>query len=799
MSMIIILGLSLFTPFISFAITPDEEATGTIRGKVLTSDGRPAADVIVLLKETNQTTVSESDGAFAFSRVTPGNHEIVISLMGHNTIVEQVQVAAGKISRVTLKLTTSSKELQEVVVAGNQQKLIRTTTYDVAKIPLKNMENPQVYTTITKELLKQQLVFSVDDAMQNATGITKMWGATGRGGDGGSFYVSRGFVVQSQLRNGIAGNVTSRIDAANLDRIEVIKGPSATLFGNALTSYGGLINRVTKKPYDVTGGEVAIAAGSFGFNRVSADINTPLTKEKDVLLRVNAAYNYEGSFQDYGFSRGIALAPSLTYKASDRLTFNFDAEYYAGQNIGDQVFFFTYGMPISQLGADRADKLKLDYKRSYLGDNSLYQTYRNTNLFGQMNYRLSDKWSMQTNVTTTNSFSNGPSPYFYLLANDSISRNDQFTNNSTDRVVEIQQNFNGDFNIGGLRNRFVGGLDFFHRKSDQVFGGSTFDAIPSTGRIPTYTDFNRVNLDKFYSINGTGFPYLIKNMSNTYSAYISDVLNITDNFLVQAGLRADYFDFIGKYNDTTGKYDQGYTQFALSPKFGIVYQPLKDKISLFANYQNGFTNKTGNSFDGKVFKPEQANQIEGGVKVALLDGRLTGTVSYYDIKVKDLVRADPAHQNFSIQDGNQRSKGVEAEIVANPVRGLDIVAGYAYNDSKFEKANPDVEGLRPTTAGAPTTANLWVSYRLTSGAAKGLGIGFGGNYSSEIKVVNDNFVGTFSLPSYVVLNSSLFYEAKRLRFGLKVNNLTNKQYYTGYTTINPQRLRNVNASIAYKF
>ncbi|PSL43815.1 iron complex outermembrane receptor protein [Chitinophaga niastensis] len=803
----LIITILLFIPSIIFAT---DENTGTIKGKVLTTDGKSATDVVVLLKETNETVITETDGSFVFDQLKPGNYHLEVTLMGYKTVVEQVLVVASKTNTIKLKLDVSSKALKEVVVTGNHNKLIRTSSYDVAKMPLKNLENPQVYSTITKDLLQQQLVFSVDDAMKNAPGITKMWDATGRVGDGGSYFNSRGFIVQSQLRNGIAGNVSAQIDAANLERVEVIKGPSATLFGSTLTSYGGLINRVTKKPYDHFGGEMAYAIGSYGFNRVSADVNTPLDKNNDVLLRINTAYDYEGSFQDYGFHKGFAFAPSLSYRVNDRLSFLFDAEYFSGQNTGLNVFFFPYMQPIADLGANRADQLKIDYKRHYAG-NDLFQVGRSTNLFGQMNYKLSDQWNMNTNITSTNSFSNGPSPYAYLLSDAAatgvagavgsnyISRNDQFTDNATDRVIEIQHNFNGDFKIGSLRNRFTGGLDFFHHNSNQIFAGGVFDTIPSHGVISGYANFNRRNLDKVYDKYGIGSPYVNRFISNTYSAYASDVLNITDNLMVLAALRIDYFDNKGAYVDSLGAYTGGYNQTAFSPKLGIVYQLIKDKISIFGNYQNGFKNQPGVSAANKTFKPEQANQLEGGVKLYLLDGKITSTVSYYSIKVKDILRPDLEHVNFSIQNGTQISKGFEAEVIANPVQGLNIVAGYAYNDSKYEASAKDVEGLRPATAGAPASANLWISYRISTGAVRGLGFGFGGNYASDNKVVNDKTIGTFILPAYTVLNGSIFYDHARFRVGVKMDNITDKHYWIGYTTVNPQKLRSFTGSMAFKF
>ncbi|OQP56472.1 TonB-dependent receptor [Niastella populi] len=813
----IVLALLLIAIIPVMANDPDN-GFGTIKGRVTTADGKPAASVTVLIKGTKKATVTEEDGSFSFNRIKSGNYELEITQVGYETIVQQVQVDGNKITAVSIQLKISSKELREVVVSGRKGFGITGSDY-VSKMPLKNIENPQVYSSISKTLLNEQLVLSVDDALRNAPGVQKMWDATGRSGDGGSYFNMRGFIVQSTLRNGIAGNVSGITDAANLEKLEVIKGPSATLFGNVLTSYGGIMNRVTKKPYDHFGGEINYTAGSFQYNRVGIDINTPLDSAQNVLLRVNAAYRSEGSFTDNGFSRGFVFAPSLSYKVNEKLNFQFDAEFYSGQNTGLNVYFFPWKMKIADLGADRADKLNLDYKRSYVNED-LYQTSRNINFFGQMNYTISDNWKSQTIFSATNGYSDGPSPYFYLLSNGTphegtlFSRNDQYTDNSKDQVIELQQNFIGEFNLGRFRNRFVGGLDFTHHFSDQYFGGNTWDTITAyRGDLTVdeyskkYHSFNRTNMDRLYQEKGDFFTYPANYITNTYSAYVSDMFNITDNFMVLAAVRLDHFNNRGPADNITGTYlnAKAYSQTFLAPKFGIVFQPVKDKISLFANYQNSFTNKygvNGNNGEGEDndFKPEQANQVEGGVKLDVFEGKLSASVSVYNIRVTDVIRPDAANPGFSIQDGTQISKGVDAELIANPIAGLSLVAGLAYNDSRFEKADDvNVEGLRPGTAGSPWVANWWISYRLQCPGLKGWGAGFGGNYASDNKVINAKDLGTFTLPEYAVLNAAVFYDQPKFRLSVKMDNLTNKKYWVGYTTVNPQKLRNFAAGIAFKF
>jgi iron complex outermembrane receptor protein len=783
----------------TFSAVHAQTRYGTIRGTVKTSDNKAGEFVNVYIKALKRSTTTDENGKYEISKVEAGTQTVTVSYVGLTTKSQSVEVVAGKTTTSDFMLEQSKGELQEIMVnASKTNKYKRSRSEYVSKMPLNNLENPQVYTTITSQLMQDQLVYSVDDAIRNATGIARVWESTGRAGDGGAYYSSRGFVTQAKLRNGVAGNVTSGIDASNLERIEVVKGPSATLFGNSLTSYGGLINRVTKKAYDSIGGEVAVTAGSYDLFRTSIDFNTPLDAQKKVLFRLNSAYNYKGSFQDAGFNRNFNIAPTITYNPNDRLSITFDAEIMAGRS---QIMPFYFLMGTGGLGTNRADELAFDYRKSYLG-NDLSMYSRSANFFAQATYKISDSWTSTTNASSTNSYSDGFGAYFYLLG-DSLLRNDQSTDNSKDRALEIQQNFNGDFKIAGMRNRVVIGLDYLRVNTDQHFLGGNFDKVPLNSSTFNYAAFNAAALRARYAAVPPGaFPYIYK--TNTYSAYISDVLNITDRLLILAALRVDRFKNGGSYYPPAPDPVGAFNQTAFAPKFGVVYQPIKDVISIFANYQNGFTNRNGVDYQSRVFKPEQANQIEGGVKLNAFDGRLSSTISYYNIKVKDIVRTDntlPA-PNQSIQNGTQLSKGIEAEITANPFAGFNVTTGFAYNDSKYENANDNINGLRPGTAGSPYLFNLWASYRLPDHMIKGLGLGFGGNYASDNKIINSRAAnqGVFILPAYTILNASAFWDYdKHIRIAVKADNFTNKQYYIGYGTINPQQLRSFVGTISYKF
>jgi iron complex outermembrane receptor protein len=707
------------------------------------------------------------------------------------------------------KDSAATKSIDEVII----NTYVKKDSEYSNKMPLKAIENPQVYSSVDKIILENQGIYTVDDAFKNITGLQTMWTSNGRAGDGGAYVSLRGFVSANSLRNGVLGAVTGTIDAINLEKIEVLKGPSGTLFGSLLTSYGGVINRVTKKPYETFGGNINLSGGSYDTYRAAVDINTPLTQDKKLLFRLNSAYTNEGTFQTEGFRRNLAIAPSLSYKPTDRLSINLDMELFQMKNMSDQTFFFYSGDYLKKVS--NIKDLNLDYKNSYLGKD-LTNTGRSINFFGQVNYKISNSITSTTNFSSSSSYSNGFMPYLYFMGTDPnmMYRSDQSTRDSRKRSINFQQNFNGDFRIGNLRNRVVVGFDYLRVNNNQNFYDiNGFDKGPDGTSVPVplhqpgfnYTNFNGSTLqEKYNAIAGNETPYIIKGIQENYAVYISNVLNITNNLNVLMALRVDSFNnHPGIIGSANSKETEQFKQTFFSPKLGIVYEVIKDKVSLFGNYQNSFKNLTFYTDANKVIRtpdPEQANQVEGGIKTNLFNGKVSSTFSYYNIKVKDVLRNIPSegNANAQIQDGTIVSRGVELEINAYLVKGFTAIAGFSYNDSKYTKADESVLDLRPNTSGSPYLANLYASYQFLDGRLKGLGFGVGGNYASENKIYNAKD-GVFSLPSYVVLNANAFYDTKKFRIGVKVDNFTNEHYWSGYTTANAQALANVLGSFTYKF
>lgn len=785
----------------------------TITGTVTDHNLKPLFGVNVYLKTKSKGTQTNENGFFELSRLGQGEYILSVSYLGFKTKEIPFSIETNsKLNLIDIVLYEGNEILNEVTVESNRRnKFSRKTTAYVAKLPLKDIENTQVYSTVTNELLKSQMVTNFDDALKNATGVEQLWTSTGRGGDGAGYFALRGFSVQPQLVNGLPGLTNGTINPANIERIEVLKGPSATLFGNAVSSYGGLINVVTKKPYVGTGGELSFTSGTYGFNQMVGDFNTALSKEDNIYFRLNTAYTTEQSFQDAGFRKSFFVAPSLSYKVNNKLSFSFYGEITQAEQTNPTFLFLNRSAPTE---AANLEELGYNNKLSFTSnDLSLLNPTQNYRV--EMDYKWSDTWQSQTLLSKSSTSTKGYYSYLFdygILGNNTFSR---FINkqNANTQTTDIQQNFTGDFKVASLRNRVVIGLDYFNETQTNNSTGYAFygNITPSGGANGDNPFTPAVETDTF-PLSTSGVDAVLetqgvgntKSKSHIYSLYASDVINFTDKLSTMVGLRLDYFDNEGDLTDT----EDDYNQTTLSPKFGIVYQPILNQLSIFGNYQNGFTNVSpqlvGNPDNGpqtlQTFDPEQANQLEFGVKTNLFNNRLNATLSYYNIKVKDRVITDPASPFNKIQGGEVVSKGFEIELSANPVNGLNIRAGFSTNDSETTKSdNTEILNKRPLEAGPKNTYNFWANYEFQEGSLDGFGLGFGINGASERFAINYTSTGEFILPSYTIANASVFYQADKYRIGLKLNNAFNKEYYKGWTTINPQMPRALFANVSYQF
>ena len=756
---------------------------GSVTGAIVSTSGERLAFATASIKGTRIGTTTDDSGNFNLN-VPVGNHILYLSFTGYKPVEKEVIVKAGETTSVgTVALEESSEMIDEIRVDGMITKFSKKESEIVARMPLKNLDNPQVYTVVPKELFTEQIDVDFRSALMSSPGVANVVLGVGSGGTGLSMRM-RGFSGANgagAIRNGMATNWVSLSDPVNLESLEIIKGPSATLFGSTLISYGGLVNRVTKQAFEGTGGEVGFSTGANGLGRVTLDYNTPLNSDNTLLFRLNTAIHREKSFQDYGVNKTMMFAPTFTYLVSDRLTLNFDLEYFESNR--NTTYVRISGTPVTNL-----DELNWNFEKSYTS-NEFLSSAKVFNTLAKATYKLSENWESQTALSYSNTDNNAN--YLFLLLRESAPTTlTRMVMNipSLFNTLQLQQNFIGKFKIAGMDNKLLVGLDY-----TQLQTTDTRYRITSFDQVEINAEDSEFDAGQAKQEMASSAPFLRNKRSRrTYAAYASDVLHVTDRLIAMVSLRFDSF------HDIVEDYDQT----AWSPKTGLIYQLVDDKISLFGNYMNGFANVapgyTEASPDETVaFKPEHANQFEGGIKFELIGNKLNGTLSYYDIQVENKVRSVTGEDNiaYSVQDGTQKSSGFEMDLIANPVKGMHIVLGYGYNDSEYTNISESLDGNRPYSA-PEQVANFWISHRLTKGQWEGLGIGFGGDYSSDYYL---NDANTITVPGHFKFDGTLFLDRPKFRIGLKLNNLTDKEYWMSDYDAEPQSPRSFIANFTMRF
>ncbi|WP_284460181.1 TonB-dependent receptor plug domain-containing protein, partial [Chryseobacterium sp.] len=467
------------------------------------------------------------------------------------TIISAALLAVSILSAQE-KDTVKIAEIQAVSLQGTHNYRTKKSE-SVARLPLENLENPTVYNLVPKEIISEMSAVDFNTAMASAPGVV----VNNSVNDSGNDIFLRGFSSSANFRNGLIQNPRVQSEIANVERIEVIKGPSGTLFGGTLANYGGVVNVVTKKPQENFGGIINYTTGSWGMNRITADINTPLNKEKTALARFNVAAYSQDSFQDAGYNKGLFFSGSILYKVSDKTTVTLDTEFHSPEKTLN-----AYVRQSEKLTLHSMKDLAAIHGRSFTS-NDIGSKRTNFVTMAEVTHKFNDQWTSRTSYQRGEANEN-ESIFLVLnyLNDNSVSRSIRPFDNYKITTDNIQQNFIGDFKIGKLRNRLVVGFDYFHQNSKNQYpvykvgknDSSVFVPYPLNGVIvdkdqpqPTdvvllngTSDWTSISRDVVKALPRNGTKYEISQYS-TYSAYVSDVLNITDNFLVMASLRMDHY------------------------------------------------------------------------------------------------------------------------------------------------------------------------------------------------------------------------------------------------------------------
>ena len=615
-------------------------------------------------------------------------------------------------------------------------------------------ETAQSISVITNQQIEQKQARTVAEALDGVAGVTS--GQYGR--RGWDDFIIRGQISSSQtyidgLRVQASDNVLRAEDISGLESIEVVKGPTSVGFGLALP--GGLVNLTTKRPQAETSYKGALSYGSYGLKEGTFDINYAPNQSAKGAFRVVGRVSDQDDPTDYVYFKNQYSAPSYNFDLGDKDDLSVIASYQHREYIRQQ------GIPYSK---------------------GSYKNYSSSLFFGEPNYGydvdvyriganyahyFDNDWTFKQNLAVTKTDTKGNA----ILASgtNTLPTIKRAINNQDKQDINytLDNHLQRNFDFEKINYDVMVGVDMMRERSDYY------------RRTDTMNSFNADN--PVYGITSTklGTPTQELTYSQYAGLYLRNTIKIDDDWIIGLSGRHDWtqveIDNVLK-NTSTKNSDNAFTGSA-----SVMYR-INDMFAPYVSYSTSFMPVTDAGENGTLLNPEEGKQAEVGVKFQALDQRLQGYVAYYDLTRKNVTEAD-ASGNFSIQTGEQVTKGFEAEMAAALTEQWNVAATYSYIPTAKITESVTASEIGKRSNHVPKNASSLSTQYYFSPDQFGWNIGAGIRYQdSRTAQRSTDFV---YLPSYTLVDVNAGYEAKSWGAGLSIKNLFDKEYLAG-TTPNAQ-------------
>lgn len=611
---------------------------------------------------------------------------------------------------------------------------------------------PQSVGVVTRQVMDDQKAVRIEQVLRNISGMAL--GDIGQSGIAADVAYCRGFpcgYFKNYLRNDDQNQALTFRDIANIQRIEVLKGPASVLYGRS--EPGGIINILTKQPLPDRYASIDQIVGSYNYYRTMIDATGPLNKSKTLLFRINGAYENTESFRDVVRGQRYFVAPVFTWKAGNNTTITIEGEYIRDHRTPDSgIPAIGQGLvpvPISRFLGEPFDTLRIEEGRAGL----------------TVEHRFNNDWRIESRFRADRSVATAyrTFPLAVLPNNQSVARFffDQLAPVSS---YYWRNDLIGKLTTGSVTHALLTGVEAGRQYASYDQAAVPFDTFSIF--TPVYGQTAGPTLDR------TPFS---RSFANALGGYVQDQISLLDNLHVLIGARGDYFyqhsNVVGA--DTTAE------NYAFSPRIGVTYQPLAP-VAVYANVTRSFVPNFGPFTTARnQFKPTTGTQYEAGIKTELVPGRLTSTLALYRILKQDVLAADPTNPLFFVQTGAQRSQGVEFDLTAQLLTGWKVIATYAYTDARIAADTTIPIGNRVPLIGRHT-GSFWTTYDFQGGFLQGFGVGAGlfavGERAGDLN-------NTFKLPGYVRTDTALYYRKPEifahtnLIAQLNIQNLLDQEYF----------------------
>ncbi|MEE4955195.1 TonB-dependent siderophore receptor [Pseudomonas alliivorans] len=609
----------------------------------------------------------------------------------------------------------------------------------------------QSISVVPASVLKDLGSNSVDRALDFAGGVSKQ---NNFGGLTLYEYSIRGFTTSEFYKDGFSANrgYPATPDAANIERIEVLKGPAASLYGRG--DPGGTVNIVTKKPQREAFTTLQTSAGSWDRYRTALDVNTPLDEEGNLLSRVNLAVEDNNSFRDHVESKRVFVAPSFSWQLNPdthllvetefvRHTSTFDRGVVAPNNKWSGVSRSTF------LGEPDDD---ID------NDNNMVQF--------ALDHQLNDIWSLRLASHYKQGEMSGYASESRPLSADGRTVNRRYRerdNNWHDSITQLE--LRGRFEGMGLEHEVLIGTEYEnYRKNERVT-----NIAPVAGT--TYA------IDLYNPVYGQPKPNGARSGTDFFEHVESRALNLqdqivfTDRLRGMVGARFEHFD--QQIDDYTTNRTSGQRQDAFTQRAGLLYQ-LTPQVGLFTNVSTSFKPNNGLDASGNTFDPEEGIGYEAGIKGELFDDRLSTTLSAFHIEKENVLALDPSTDtNRAV--GKARSQGFDLQFTGQVTEAVRVIGAFAYIDAEVTKGDRTIPTGSRILGVAKHSGSLLGVYEFQEGVLRGSDVGAAYTYVGD----RSGESGTqFELPAYQTVDLLAHYKASdNVTVGLNLNNIFDEKYY----------------------
>ena len=638
------------------------------------------------------------------------------------------------------------------------------------------IDTPQSAQSITRQALEDAGATRISDAYDYLAGISQENNVGGLFGDD---YLARGFATDNILFNGNRTGQPTTLDSANVERVEALRGPTAALFGRA--DPGGLVNVVTKQPLseplyqaEVIGATGLIDDGDRLRNvRATVDSGGPLDPQSRFRYRFNSAVDFNRSFRQDIEEQSVFLSPVVEAQLGDGTVANVELTYQYRQDSFDRGVFFI------------DDDLKLDRDFNIAeGQNETLDRHYASGTF-RLDHALAQAWTARLGLYASYNDFDGEG-FQVGRVNGSQVTVERRTFDGSDLFLTAQPELTGEVETGPVGHTLLFGIDASYQDNDVELpigaDSDEFDALNPDFPVdvPELSDPGNTLFD----LSLTGF---------SLGLYVQDQMDLSEQWKLLLSLR---WDSVWLTEETVFSFDNGsvvltdrdedFTDSALLPRAGLVYQPIEE-IGIYLSYSESYRPPVAGGLtdaNGEEVDAEEARNIEFGVKLDALDGRLSGTFAVYRSDKENVLEADPADPFAQVNLGDVRGQGLEFDLAGEVTENFSLGVSYAYTDTRVLEDGSSLFEADLFTKGTRLrnvprhAASLQAAYRFTEGPLRGLRV-FGGLVYEDEKPSDTSKDINTDLPAHVRLDLGASYPlSETVSASLLVRNATDTEYYT---------------------